>query len=558
MEEAKRIGGTTKVYGLIGHPIGHTFSPLIHNTLASLTDANLVYTAFPVEDSARIGDAMNGAFALGVQGLNVTVPYKSAVIPFLADIDPIAREIGAVNTLVRTENGYKGYNTDYIGLRQALESEGVVFPYAEGETEKAEYLKPLAGRSGVNAAADTARDVSNDNTVHDKNAAADGTTVSLSQLRGENLSVRPIHVRNVVLIGAGGAARAAGFMCGTVGLRHLTILNRTVEKAQSLANDINRVFPDMEIRVLPLSDAGRVGYEEFLAIQCTNVGLYPHTDEIPTTSTTFYRRIQAAYDCIYNPEETQFLAQVHRRGKRGWCGIDMLLWQGIAAYQYWTGITVTGEQAAAVRSELVGFLQNGKRSNNIVLAGFMGSGKSTIGEALAKRLGWQHMDTDELIVQATGKTISQIFRDEGEEGFRTIETKTLQNLVDAYGSGETASEKATATSDAHTDSGKRKAGAKGIVFSTGGGIVLQPENRALLRKLGRVVLLDISAETVVARLGRDHQRPLLQGPDRMKKVRTLLSRRQGAYHECADVTVEVDDKSPDVVVKEIMERTGRQ
>ena len=100
------INGKTRTCGLIGYPVEHTLSPVIHNTLAGLTGHDLVYVPFPVEPG-RIQDAVRGADALQILGLNVTVPYKSEVIACLQEVDTMAQNIGAVNTLVRTPGGYK-------------------------------------------------------------------------------------------------------------------------------------------------------------------------------------------------------------------------------------------------------------------------------------------------------------------------------------------------------------------------------------------------------------------------------------------------------------------
>lgn len=120
-----RIDGKTKTCGLIGCPVEHTLSPMIHNTLAKRMGQNLVYVPFHVERE-HVEEAIKGAYGLSIGGLNVTVPHKSAVIPFLKEIDPLAKKIGAVNTLVPVEGGYKGYNTDMTGLQRAMESEGIV------------------------------------------------------------------------------------------------------------------------------------------------------------------------------------------------------------------------------------------------------------------------------------------------------------------------------------------------------------------------------------------------------------------------------------------------
>lgn len=119
-----QINGKTRVCGLIGNPVEHSISPLIHNTVAELTGNNLAYVTFKVLND-DVDTAVKGAKALNVLGLNVTVPHKQAVIASLKDIDPLARAIGAVNTLVSVDGGYKGYNTDIIGFHRSLTDEGV-------------------------------------------------------------------------------------------------------------------------------------------------------------------------------------------------------------------------------------------------------------------------------------------------------------------------------------------------------------------------------------------------------------------------------------------------
>lgn len=118
------MNAKTKLCCLIGNPVGHSLSPMIHNTLAAEMGINLAYTAFKVEDD-KVHEAIMGANAFDILGMNVTVPHKCRVIDELKDIDPLAEKIGAVNTLVRIPGGYKGYNTDIIGLWRELVEENV-------------------------------------------------------------------------------------------------------------------------------------------------------------------------------------------------------------------------------------------------------------------------------------------------------------------------------------------------------------------------------------------------------------------------------------------------
>ena len=112
-----KVTGKAKVFGLIGHPVGHSMSPVLHHTLAGILGHEIAYVPFDVKRD--LGSAVKGAYELNLQGMNVTVPYKQEVMKYLAKSDPLAEKIGAVNTLVRSDEGYIGYNTDMPGLKRA-------------------------------------------------------------------------------------------------------------------------------------------------------------------------------------------------------------------------------------------------------------------------------------------------------------------------------------------------------------------------------------------------------------------------------------------------------
>lgn len=118
-----KVKGTTSVFTVIGCPVKHSFSPVIHNTMAEITGKDFIYTAMEVEPDCLQG-AVKGAYCLGIRGINVTVPHKVAVMDLLCDIDKRARAIGAVNTLKYTDDGYVGYNTDVIGVGYAIKNKG--------------------------------------------------------------------------------------------------------------------------------------------------------------------------------------------------------------------------------------------------------------------------------------------------------------------------------------------------------------------------------------------------------------------------------------------------
>lgn len=166
------------------------------------------------------------------------------------------------------------------------------------------------------------------------------------------------------------------------------------------------------------------------------------------------------------------------------------------------------------------------KRENYVLIGYMGSGKTTAGRALAALAGMIFQDLDLLLEERSGMTIPEIFEKETEKGFRDRESALIRDLAEE--------------------------GREGMVYATGGGAPLREENRTLLKKLGRVVWLDVSAQTVIDRLAGASDRPLLQRPDREEAVRTMLTDRQSAYASCADMAVRTDGKSPGDIALEIL------
>lgn len=275
------ITGRTKVYGVLANPVGHSLSPQLHASLAKEMGLNMVYVPLqtPVE---QVGEAIAGAYDMNFQGMNATLPHKVALIPFLKDIDPDAAAIGAVNTLVRVEGGYKGYNTDVPGLKLALEEAGI----------------SLAGRP-------------------------------------------------VIILGAGGAANAAAYLAAKEQAADIFILNRTIEKAEALAAFVKTHFPEQQVTPLALADWTKLPQRKYVVLQTTSVGMWPKTGAAPIEDDGFYELVEEAYDIIYTPEETEFLRRVRRAGGHGVSGLSMLLYQGVVAFEHWTGLTVSKEAAQA-------------------------------------------------------------------------------------------------------------------------------------------------------------------------------------------------------------------
>lgn len=446
------IDGYTRTCGLFGNPVEHTMSPAIHNFLAEQTNINLVYVPFHV-DTGYLEDAAKGAFALNCLGVNVTVPYKSDVIPYLCGIDPLAKTIGAVNTLVRKENGFYGYNTDLPGLLRAFQSDSV-------------------------------------------------------KIEGEK----------VLILGAGGVARAVAVLLAGEGAKEIWILNRTYERALEIAREVNALNGKEIVKPMKLSDWMQLPEgEKYLAIQTTNVGMYPQTESAVIEDDTFYEKIHTGYDLIFNPFVTKFMKKAKASGARAYNGLKMLLYQGIIAFELWNNISISEELALKTYDHL---LQ--EMNKNIVLVGFMGCGKTSIGKALSQKLHMTMEDTDKLIEDKFDCSVSELFASKGEAYFRQNETLLLEELI---------------------------GGDKNTVYSMGGGTPVNVVNRPLIRQLGKVVYLRVTPDTVYERLKDDTTRPLLNCADPYKKICTLLESRKEAYEECADLIVDVDGKTIEEIVQ---------
>ncbi|MDO5127093.1 MAG: shikimate dehydrogenase [Eubacteriales bacterium] len=456
LKEYKNVKAKNYI-GIFGNPIKHTLSPVIHDTLSEIFGLDEKYLPFEVS-SEDLSLCVKAAYDTGMLGLNITVPYKQDVMDYLVEVDSDAKAIGAVNTLVRSQGGFIGYNTDMPGLARAVFSEGV-------------------------------------------------------QIKGSK----------VIMLGAGGAARAVLFMCLKYGAEKVYIVNRTLKKADMLAKDMNTIF-DCD-KVIPIAaDAYReIPRDSYLMLQCTSVGLKPE-DGLPLiTDTSFYSMASCGVDLIYNPSETPFLKVLKSMGIQCFHGLKMLLYQGIMAYELWNHVSVSEEQAKIVYRKLCERLYGQK----IILIGYMGTGKTTVGKEIAKRYGYEFLDTDAAIEEENGMKISQIFAEHGEEYFRNLETDFIKRLAEKQGN---------------------------YVISTGGGLPLRAENRSLLKELGTVYYLQASADIIYDRLKGDTSRPLLDCEDPYAKICKMLAVRDPYYALAGDINVDVSGKTPAQIALEIMSK----
>ena len=399
--------------GLLGEKLGHSYSPQIHGMLGPYSYELIEQPPEQVGTFLQHGD---------FSGINVTIPYKKAVIPYCKTLSGAAKRIGSVNTIVRQPDGsLAGYNTDYQGFRWMVQ------------------------RSGIDVA-------------------------------GEK----------VLVLGNGGVALTVCAVMEELQAGQIVVISRRGE--------------DNYTNLYRHQDAGVI-------INTTPVGMYPNTGESVIDLRAF-PRCRGVLELIYNPARTKLMMDAEKLGIRCEGGLSMLVAQAKQASELFQGISIPGETTEQVLRTME------HRMQNVVLVGMPGCGKTTVGRLLARRTGRQFIDADEELVKQAGKSIPQIFAEEGEAGFRARETAVLAQL------------------------GKRS----GLVIATGGGCVTRPENYPLLHQNGRIYWLqrDIS---MLATKGR----PLSQGADLAKMYR----RRKSMYEAFADEII-VQGAAPEMAVEKIL------
>jgi shikimate dehydrogenase len=447
------IDSRTRLLGLIGDPVEHSLSPAIHNAALAALGLNYAYMAFRVE-SRNIDLALAGFRMMGGRGLNVTVPHKTAMLPFMDEMDGAAEKIGAVNTIVFESGRLKGYNTDAPGFSMALEVAG---------------FEPAG--------------------------------------------------KKVVVLGAGGAARAAAFaLIDRVSRLFVVTRTASLEKGRRLAAELGG-----KAGALDFGELASALERASLLVNATSVGMSPRVDETPVAAGLLKPGL-AVFDVVYNPMETRLLREARAAGCRTASGLDMLLYQGALSLELWTGHKPSIDIMRQAALEAMGAAKTPSGKKSIALIGFMGSGKSAAGRVLAQRLGMKLLDTDHMVEKNDGRTVAAIFADEGEDFFRRLEVEAVRVAAQA----------------------------PGVVISCGGGAVLNAESAARLKEAALVIHLEVTPQAALARLGRSRRRPLLAGGDRLATITDMMNRRRALYEGAADITIDTSDMSVEAVVDAIM------
>ena len=391
-------------YGLIGEKLGHSYSQMIH---ARLADYRYELKEVAPERLDAFIEARN------FRGLNVTIPYKQAVMKHCAELSPEAMEVGSVNTLiVRPDGSLFGHNTDI---------DGFIYMLRRGE------IDPAGAKT--------------------------------------------------VILGSGGTSLTARAALTRLGAREIVTVSRKgpVDYAALYAE-----HADAEILV-----------------NATPVGMYPKNGASPVELDRL-PKVRGVADVIYNPEKTALILAAQAKGIPAVSGLSMLVAQAREAAELFAGHAIPAGRVEDIVSEI------GAQTLNLILVGMPGCGKSTLGQAVAAALQREFVDCDAEIVRRAGKSIPEIFAQDGEGAFRTLESGVLADVCRGHG----------------------------LVISTGGGAVLRAENRNAMRQNGRVCLI----RRALALLPRDG-RPLSASED---AVARLWEARRAAYETAADFPVEND------------------
>jgi shikimate dehydrogenase len=274
MQSSIEINHNTKIVGVIGHPIKHSFSPMMHNYAFDKLELGYVYLPFDIS-TVGLQDSLKGMVALGIKGFNVTIPHKERIIEYLDELSDSAKIVGAVNTVVNDNGTLIGYNTDVNGIVNTL----------------AEYKENINGKT-------------------------------------------------VSVLGAGGAARSVIYtLINHFNVKKINIINRTVEKAESLKDYFSSkmLFEKIKTYELMPPDVTEVLAKSKLIVNASSIGMSPNEDDSPTTIAESFNKKQIVFDVIYNPRKTKLLKLAEEQGAITINGLKMFVEQGAKSFELWTG-----------------------------------------------------------------------------------------------------------------------------------------------------------------------------------------------------------------------------
>ena len=362
------IKGTTKLLGVIGHPVEHSLSPAMHNAAISHLGVDFVYLPFPVKPQ-DLKAALAGFAAIGVRGFSITIPHKQAILPLLSSVSPIARSIGAVNTVYLTDKGWCGTNTDVEGFLAPLQTpptppyqggaKDATSPLERGNTAVESDSRPYETRA-VESCPPPYEGGARGGSEETGNTAVEsgpppyqgGAKDATSGLETGNTAVESCpppyqgaarggsdwSQKVAVILGNGGAARAVVAGCAQLGCAEIHVVGRSEQNLGEFQQSwANSPMPVQNLQVHTWDKLSMLISQADLLVNTTPVGMYPQGEKSPVASGAIDRMKAGpiVYDLIYNPNPTQFLKDAQLRGARAIDGLPMLVQQGAAALKIW-------------------------------------------------------------------------------------------------------------------------------------------------------------------------------------------------------------------------------
>jgi shikimate dehydrogenase len=389
-------------FGLLGEKLAHSFSPRIHALLGDYE-----YPLYEIAPDKLESFLHSQAF----DGLNVTLPYKQAVMAWCASLSEAAQKIGCVNTIVRRGDGLlHGHNTDYFGFAYLLQQAG--FDVSHGK---------------------------------------------------------------ILVLGSGGASLTVQQVLRDQGASPVVVASRQGEcNYQSLGKHHDAKY----------------------IINTTPVGMYPSNGASPLCDLSVFGGCQGVADLIYNPLNTELMLQARQTGIPAVNGLSMLVAQAKEAAECFTGTVIPHDAIEPITRKL------GYASQNMVLIGMPGCGKTSVAARLAQMTGRELIDTDAYIADATGQSVDRLITDEGEDVFRQWETRTLEALCKGHGK----------------------------IIATGGGVVVREINKNILRQNGVLFYLERDLDEL----------PIAGRPLSQKEgIQALAAQRLPLYNAWCDHKVKV-------------------
>ncbi len=480
------------VFGLVGHPLGHTLSPSLHKNLMNDCGIDGVYNVYdilPEEFDDKIKILLEK-----LDGFNITIPYKEKIIPYLDNVEKVAMGVGAVNAVY----GNCGFNTDSYGFNMCkipIKDKRVLLLGAGGAARVMLHEIILAGAKEIVVCS---RNETTAAKLISKISDFIFSTKSSNRVDSDDKVCEVDHIFK----------------------EDDTEIAKKKSEYDNVEKECDSVNPNKEANVdnlntftwpkIVVADFTDLKPEYDVIINATPVGMWPGFDTMPISKEVVIGA-EYVFDSIYNPISTKLILTARSFGIKAQNGLAMLYFQGFRAQQVWNpNVDFAGVSHSLMINKLKRDLLK-LFPLKFVITGFMGCGKSTVGKAFAQIIDAKFYDLDDCIIESKQKSIPEIFDQDGEASFRQEESRCLASLL---------------------------AISETLVIATGGGALIQKENVHLVKQnKGFIFLINICLETIVKRVSDGNDRPLITG-DVEKKASKLYLERLSVYNEISDCTID--------------------